>query len=101
MEYDFASARLEPWEVGDTCVICGSPFTHRHHIFFGSHKSFSDRYNYLIPLCWRHHNGSDIAIHFNSRLDLEWKRKAQRHFEQYYGTRDDFIRECGKSYLED
>lgn len=100
MNYAFNSPRLEPWEVPDTCVVCGNPYVHRHHIFHGSYRrQFSDRYGYTIPLCWRHHNGSDAGIHFNKELDNEWKRKAQEHYEENYGTRDDFIRECGRSYL--
>ena len=99
---EFNSPRLEPWEVADTCVVCGSPYTHRHHIFHGSHRrKFADRYGYVIPLCAKHHNGSDYGIHFNHKMDLAWKQKAQKHFEENYGTREDFIAQCGKSYLED
>lgn len=103
MEYDFNNPRLDPWDVGLTCVICGSPFVQRHHIFHGTHRrAFAERYGYVIPLCMKHHTGSD-GIHQakNRERDLEWMRRAQRHYETYYGTREDFIRECGKSYLED
>ena len=85
------------------CVICGSPYIQIHHIFHGSHKrKFSERYGYKIPLCMDHHTG-DNGIHQwkNKNLDLKWKRKAQRHFEIYFGTRANFINECGKSYIKE
>lgn len=81
------------------CVICGSPYVEHHHIFHGtSRRKFSDRYGYIIPLCHEHHTGKN-GIHFNRDLDLEWMRKAQKHYEEHYGSRADFIRECGKSFL--
>ena len=101
--YKFNSHRLDAWEVAETCVVCGSPFVQHHHIFHGSHRrKFADRYGYIIPLCMDHHVGAN-GIHQvkNRKYDLFWKREAQKHYEQYYGSREDFIRECGKSYLED
>ena len=83
----------------EQCVICGSPYVEHHHIFHGtSRRKFADKYGYIIPLCHEHHTGQS-GIHFNRELDLEWMQKAQAHYESHYGTRADFIRECGKSYL--
>ena len=89
------------WDAGDCCVVCGSPFVHRHHIFHGtSRRAFAERYGYVIPLCMYHHTG-DNGIHQakNRKHDLGWMKLAQEHYELYHGTREDFIRECGKSYL--
>ena len=95
----FTAWRMKPGEIGECCLICGSPYAQHHHIFHGtSRRSFADKYGYVIPLCQEHHTGKQ-GIHFNRGLDLYWMQKAQRHFETYYGTREDFIRECGKSYL--
>jgi hypothetical protein len=32
-------------------------------------------------------------------MDVHFKQMAQRHFEKTYGTREDFIRVFGKSWL--
>lgn len=85
----------------NVCIVCGSPWVHMHHIFHGSHRrKFADKYGYMIPLCQRHHTG-DNGIHLarNRGYDLAWKQTAQKHYESHYGTREDFIRECGKSYI--
>lgn len=100
---EFNSPRLDPWDVGEVCAVCGSPYVQRHHIFHGSHRrAFAEKYGYVIPLCMDHHTGAN-GIHQvkNRAYDLELMRKAQRHYEEHYGTREDFIRECGKSFLED
>ena len=39
------------------------------------------------------------GIHFNREMDEYYMREAQKDYEQHYGSREDFIRECGKSYL--
>ena len=102
-KYQFNSPRLEAWDVGETCVVCGSPYVQHHHIFAGhGRRKISDKYGYVIPLCWMHHTGAN-GIHQakNRAYDLEWKRYAQKHFEEHYGSRKDFINLFGKSYLEE
>lgn len=42
---------------------------------------------------------SDKGIHFNKEVDLQLKRLTQRKWEEKNGSRDDFIRVFGKSYL--
>lgn len=94
---------MKPWENFTACIVCGNPQVQRHHIFHGSHRrKFADKYGYVVPLCFRHHTGAD-GIHQakNRKYDLELMRMAQRDWESKHGTREDFIRECGKSYLED
>ena len=86
------------WDAGHECVVCGSPFVQHHHIFPGSSRKASDRYGYIIPLCPAHHTGS-AGIHHNRGLSLQWMRTAQKHFERHRGTREDFRKAFGKSYL--
>lgn len=45
------------------------------------------------------HNMSNEGVHFNKELDLKFKRMAQKDFEESHGTREDFIKEFGRSYL--
>ena len=80
------------------CYECGKPYPEVHHIFFGSRRKLSDKYGYVLPLCYEHHRG-DRSPHKDRNQDLIYKRIAQMHFEENHGTRNDFIRVFGKSYL--
>jgi len=42
---------------------------------------------------------SNEGVHFNKPLDLALKTKAQAYYEEHYGSREDFVREFGRSYL--
>ena len=81
------------------CVICGREYVNRHHVFEGTaNRKTSDKYGFWLPLCHKHHNGSNDAINFNKKLDLKWKRRAQRIYELTH-TRQEFINEFIRSYL--
>ena len=87
------------WDAGDVCVYCGSPNIQRHHIIGGTaNRKISDKHGYIIPLCYEHHLGGN-GIHRNRGMQEYWMELAQRHYEMHRGTRADFIREFGKSYL--
>ena len=82
------------------CLLCGSPYTETHHIFFGvANRRLSDKYGYIVPLCATHHRLGNYSAHMNLECDLMLKRLAQEHFESHNGTREDFIRIFGRSYL--
>ncbi len=81
------------------CMVCGNSCVQVHHILFGTaNRKKSDRYGYVAPLCAEHHTGSH-GVHFNKVIDIYLKRLAQNHFEANIGTRNEFIKEFGKSYL--
>ena len=42
----------------------------------------------------------ETVIQNNKELDLHLKRKAQKMYEEMYGTREDFIAEFGRNYLD-
>lgn len=87
------------WNAGDVCVVCGSPNVQKHHVICGtSNRKQSDKHGYIIPLCPEHHIGAN-GIHRNRGMQLAWMQAAQRHFERFSGTREDFIRVFGKSWL--
>lgn len=92
----------EPWAAADPshgCIVCGSPYIHIHHVFYGTaNRKLSEQYGYKIPLCQMHHTGPE-GIHFKRELDLFWKKAAQVDFESKFGTRDDFRKTFGRSYL--
>lgn len=83
------------------CQICNSTkLVATHEIFFGSanrKKSIED--GMVVNLCGEHHNLGTDGVHFNKELDLKLKRTAQQKWEQTYGSRDDFIKRYGRSYL--
>ena len=89
------------WRQYEGCAVCGNPIVHIHHIYPGTaNRRMSEEYGYTILLCQSHHTGPK-GIHFDREMDLFWKRKAQEDFEARYGTRDDFIRIFGRSYLDE
>ena len=83
------------------CFVCQTPFNlHKHHCLYGAgNRKLSEKYGLWIFLCARHHNMSDEGVHFNGQLDSEIKRMSQQKWEEIYGSREDFIKTFGKSYL--
>ena len=82
------------------CYVCGRPEPQMHHCIYGTgNRSISNKYQYIIPLCMDHHTGRDGVHNGNKALDMHLKQLAQKHFERYHGSREDFIRVFGKSYL--
>ena len=83
----------------DYCFVCGSPYIQMHHIFYGtSNRKNSDEMGYVIALCNEHHKGNK-GVHFNKTLDNQLKKIAQEHFEANYGSRNDFRKIFGKSFI--
>ena len=80
------------------CIICGNDKDNLHEIIYGKNRLNSMKYGFVIPLCFNHHVG-DKGIHSNKELDLFYKKKCQIYFEDNIGSRLDFIRVFGKSYL--
>ena len=82
----------------DHCIICSDNKDNLHEIIYGKNRLNSMKYGFVIPLCFNHHVGNR-GIHSNRDLDLFYKRKCQKYFEENIGDRLDFIRIFGKSYL--
>ena len=82
------------------CFVCGTPLNlHRHHVFGGyANRRLSERWGLWLYLCYEHHEGN-TGVHLNRELELEVKRFAQAQFEATQGTREDFRRIFGKSYI--
>lgn len=80
------------------CIICGNKKDNLHEIIYGKNRLNSMKYGFVIPLCFNHHVGNR-GIHNNRELDLYYKRKCQEYFENNIGSRLEFIRIFGKSYL--
>ena len=81
-----------------TCLICGSPYTEVHHIYFGhGRRRISDSNGFIAYLCPEHHRGR-YSPHGNREADLRLKERCQRVFEKTH-SRQEFIALIGKSYL--
>jgi hypothetical protein len=84
------------------CWVCGSPSVEDHHIFFGQKtRSQSEKYGLKLWLCPEHHRIDPHSPHKNRRVDLAMKITAQKHFETYIGTHEEFMAEFGRNYLDD
>lgn len=86
------------------CYFTGSPYVERHHIFEGrqGYKPKSERRGFIIPLRYDlHPNGANFkSTPENSKIDLRLKQMAQRYYETNYGSREDFVQEFGRNYLD-
>lgn len=83
------------------CWVCGSTYNiHVHHVFYGTaNRKNSDSLGLTVNLCYDHHNGSKEGVHFDKNLDSHLKKFAQEYYEKNIGSRDDFRKVFGKSYL--
>ena len=80
------------------CGIMGD--LHRHHVFGGiANRRLSEMDGLWIWLCPDHHTMTDNSVHRNRSMDLAFKKEAQMKWEEKYGSREDFIKRYGKSYL--
>lgn len=82
------------------CLVCGNTINlHRHHIYEGvGRRKLSEKYNCWCFLCHRHHNGSNVGVHYNKVLDRKLKQQGQKAFEFHYPDLD-FVKIFGKNYL--
>lgn len=83
----------------DHCYYTGSPIVERHHIFGAANRGRSERYGFIIPLRPDLHPNGAYAGGDAKLIDIKLKQMAQRYYEEHYGTREDFIKEFGKSHL--
>lgn len=81
------------------CIITGDYNVAIHHVFNGSNRVLSEKYGFLVPLRPDWHNMTPYSVHIDQQFDLSLKRKAQRYYEEHYGSREQFRKEFGKSYL--
>ena len=84
------------------CYIClDRRNIHKHHVYGGPHRDKSEKYGEWVYLCAKHHNMSDVGVHFNIKLNQILKELGQIKFEDCVVTREDFVRIFWKSYIEE
>lgn len=84
------------------CFISGSNNVAIHHIFPGNgRRKKCEEYGYIVALEPIYHTLSKDSVHMspNKGIDLSLKAMAQEHFEKNNGSRTDFIKEFGRSWL--
>lgn len=83
------------------CFICGTPLRlHQHHIFEGiANRRLSDEDGCWVWLCGEHHNLSNKGVHYNTPFEITLKKYCQHIWEEKNGSRDDFRKRYGKSWL--
>lgn len=83
------------------CLICGTTRNlHKHHLCSGyGRRELSERYGLWVYLCADHHNMSPYGVHNDKAFDLTLRKMGQQAWEQSYGTREEFIKIFGRSWL--
>lgn len=80
----------------DHCIICKRKKEHLHEIFFGANRQKSMQYGFVIPLCTEHH----AEMHINKDWQEYWHVMGQEYWEEFIGSREEFIEVFRKSYLK-
>lgn len=83
----------------DKCIYTGSTCVERHHIFGAANRDRSEKYGFVVPLRPDLHPNGAFAGQSAKLIDIELKQKAQHYYEEHHGSRQEFIKEFGKSYI--
>lgn len=84
------------------CAFCGAPAECEHHLIFGNGKrALAEEDGLKLPSCNNCHNMASILerIHDNPMAEKLSKMLGQMAYESKIGSREDFMRRYGKSYL--
>ena len=89
-------------EYENICIICGRAAEAEHHLIFGTAgRNLSEKYGLKVPICNGCHtlNEKCRRIHDNPIAEKLSKMLGQAIFEAKVGSRDDFRKIFGRSYL--
>jgi len=82
------------------CYVCSTTLNlHKHHVFGGANRKWSEKYKLYVYLCAYHHNMSNDGVHFNKDLMDSLHREFQQIFEKLY-SKDQFVKIFGRNYLD-
>lgn len=81
------------------CYFTGYAPVEHHHIFNKYNKKRSEQYGFIMPLRPDLHPNGVHAGADAKLIDTRLKIMAQEYYEAHYGTREQFIKEFGRSYL--
>lgn len=78
-----------------SCMYCGSRYQlTKHEIYPGRNRQNSMKYGFVLPLCLSCHQ----KLQENKEFEDHWKIKAQEYFEEYIGSREEFINIFRRNY---
>lgn len=81
----------------EKCYLCGSIYNLTwHEIFRGANRKNSMKFGFCLRLCLSCHEEKQENIIFNDF----WHRQAQLYFEEYIGSREEFLKIFRRNYLE-
>ena len=89
-------------EHDNICIFCGRQAEEEHHLIFGSAKrELSEKYGLKVPICSNCHTMNEKCrrVHDNPMAEKLSKMLGQAMFEAKVGSRDDFRKIFGRSYL--
>lgn len=89
-------------EYKEICFFCGRHAEAEHHLIFGTMgRELSEKDGLKVPTCNNCHNMGDKLrrIHDNPMAERLSKMLGQAIFECKIGTREEFRKKYGKSYL--
>lgn len=89
-------------EYRDNCAFCGMPTGEEHHLIFGtSGRKLAEEDGLKLPCCTKCHTAGKISekIHGNPMAEKMSKMLGQLAYEAHIGTREDFRKRYGVSYL--
>lgn len=81
----------------DICYLCGSTYNLTwHEIFRGANRRNSMKFGFCLRLCLNCHEEKQEDIIFNDF----WHRQAQLYFEEYIGSREEFLKIFRRNFLD-
>lgn len=84
----------------DHCLFTETSPVERHHIFGGANRTRCEKYGFVVPLRPDLHPNGVFAGQSAKMVDMRLKTMAQTYYEEHYGTREEFIKEFGRNYLD-
>ena len=84
------------------CFFCGRPADCEHHLLFGKGiRDLAEEDGLKVPVCNNCHTIGTLSgrVHDNSKAEQLSKMLGQAIFENKIGTREQFMKRYGRSYL--
>ena len=80
----------------DKCMVCESTYQLTwHEIYQGRNRRNSMEDGFCLRLCLNCHEEKQEDIYFNDF----WHKKAQMYYEEFIGSREDFLARYRRNYL--
>ena len=79
------------------CMFCSATTNLTwHEIFRGKNRSNSMKYGFCLRMCLSCHENNQEDSQFNNF----WHKKTQLYFEEFLGSREEFIKVFKRNYLD-